>query len=224
GAGDQGPAPRLAQRQHRIEAFGQAEIDRDVELRRARQLGRRETGDAVHHPLLHLALHGRHDHDVVAPGGQAQQCAPHAAGGTVAEQADGRGQGGRLSARPVAGKPGANARAQEVIRSQKPRTPSTNVLDRGECRRAPSPTKVASNCSSSESCTAVRLTGVSTTTLQYRSPGARLRTDFTPLSRSRNTLPLWVSAGMRISASPPSVGTRTLSPSAAWEMRIGTSQ
>ena len=52
----------------------------------------------------------------------------------------------------------------------------------------------------------------------------RLRTDFTPLSRRRKTRPVWVSAGTRISASPPRVGTRTASPSAACEKRIGTSQ
>src|SRR5690606_26978355 len=205
---------------HGVEALGQAEIDGDVEIRHAGQLRGREPGDAVDHALVDPALDGGGDLDRVVAGRQAQQGAPHAAGGTVDEQADRFRHGGRLAVHPAAGKPGAGAPAHEVIRSQKPRTPSTKVLDLGECRRAPSPTKVASNCSSSSRCSLVRLTGVSTTTLQYRSPGARLRTDRTPLSRSRNTLPLWVSAGIRISASPPRVGTRTAAPSAACEIRI----
>lgn len=37
---------------------------------------------------------------------------------------------------------------QDVIRSQKPLTPSMNVADLGECLRASSPVKVDSNCCS----------------------------------------------------------------------------
>jgi len=57
-------------------------------------------------------------------------------------------------------------RFYDVMRSQNPFTPSMKVDERGECLRAPSPTKVASNFSSSSRCSAVRLTGVSTTTRQ----------------------------------------------------------
>ena len=61
---------------------------------------------------------------------------------------------------------GPRGPGQDTIRSQKPFTPSRNVLDLGECRRAPSPTKVPSNFSSNSRCSMVRFTGVSTTTLQ----------------------------------------------------------
>ena len=72
--------------------------------------------------------------------------------------------------RPPEGRASSGARRnqpdQEVIRSQKLFTPSMKVLERGECRLASSPTKVASNCSSSSRWCEVRLTGVSTTTRQ----------------------------------------------------------
>jgi hypothetical protein len=43
-----------------------------------------------------------------------------------------------------------------------------------------------------------------------------LRTPLMPLPRRRNTLPLWVSAGILIFAVPSSVGISISPPSAAW--------
>lgn len=70
-----------------------------------------------------------------------------------------RHRAGRLDMREA-------AIAQDVMRSQNPLTPSMKVLDLGEWRRAFSLVNVASNCSRMSRCSAVRLTGVSTTTLQ----------------------------------------------------------
>ena len=67
---------------------------------------------------------------------------------------------------PHAPAPDARVAGQLVMRSQKPLTPSTKVLDRGECRRALSPLKGASNRARSSRCSLVRFTGVSTTTFQ----------------------------------------------------------
>ena len=68
------------------------------------------------------------------------------------------------------------------------------------------------------------VTGVSTVTLQMRSPGPGPRAGRTPLPRSLNNRPVWVSAGTFRLTRPPRVGTSSSPPSAAMANPIGTSQ
>ena len=81
-----------------------------------------------------------------------------------------------------------------------------------------------SNASSIDFCSAVRLTGVSITTLHTRSPGEPPRTERTPLPRIRNSLPVWVSPGTLSETLPSRVGTSSSPPRVAVTKLIGTSQ
>ena len=100
-------------------------------------------------------------------------------------------------------------------------TPSSQEDERGLCSP---PCSVLPNSWSSSFWRLVRFTGVSTATRQSRSPTPPPRTDFTPLPRSRNTLPVCVSGGTLSITRPSSVGTSSSPPSAATTMVIGTSQ
>jgi hypothetical protein len=88
---DTSPAPLHAQRQHRVEALRQAEVDRHIEHRRAGQLAGAEERHAVDHALGRRTA-GHRSHDLQGFGmfgGQPQQGLAHAPGGTVNEQSQG---------------------------------------------------------------------------------------------------------------------------------------
>ena len=87
-----------------------------------------------------------------------------------------------------------------------------------------SPVSDSSSCLISLSCSDVRLIGVSTCTLQYKSPFELDLIDFTPLSLILNILPDWVPFGIFNSTFPSNVGITTFSPNIAVERFIGTSQ
>ena len=117
-------AALVAQRQHRIKRIRQAEIHRHVELRRPAHLGRREPRHPVHHTLVDTACDRRHHLDRGIICGQAQQRTPHAPGGTVDQESDRIGHGGRLAAAAAGDKRGrASTRADAVRRSCAPRNP-----------------------------------------------------------------------------------------------------
>src|ERR1017187_5000051 len=102
-------------------------------------------------------------------------------------------------------------------------TPSRKVFCLGVCL-PPSHLRESLSSRSSARCSCDRCTGVLTTTRQNRSPRVGPRTDFTPFSRSRNTRPDWVSAGILSTTWPSSVGTSTLPPSVAVVKPMGPSQ
>ena len=94
---------------------------------------------------------------------------------------------------------------QETISSTNDFILSVHELSLGLCRLPPS-RMLASSFSSSSFCSLLRFTGVSTTTLQNRSPACTPRTLRTPLPRKRKTLSVCVPAGIFRLALPSRVG------------------
>src|SRR5580658_717735 len=187
-------------------AAWQAEIQRHSRLFQSRRRIRRHRHAASHalgggiesQPRARAGGHGAAQPQIGCLGERPQQGLPHAPGD--AEYRDPRHQ----SSAPV----------KNFL------TPSKKLCSRGlwlpSCSEA-------SNFLSNSFCSPLKDTGVSTMTRQNRSPADPPRTGRTPFSRSRNTRPDWVSAGILSTTSPSSVGTSTAPPSAAVEKLMGTS-
>src|SRR5262249_43298022 len=152
------------------QSFRPAEVDDYVDLAFARPVAEADRRDVAENrlarPCRRRGHDSAHEFETLVVAHEVQQRETHPAGSAADGETDGTGH--------------------EVTRDQKSFTPSMKVVERGVCFAASSPTKVASSCWSRSRCSFVRRTGVSTTTVQMRSPVRPPRTDFTPRPRRRN--------------------------------------